>query len=98
MRPIEDKTFIKTEWERSLSILLSQDCLYIANDSIFVGNNTKLFSILHNVILPFIDIIYVMCILLSEVRNLKEALNLMSNNVLKTLVRFFLFSGLKERR
>lgn len=66
MRPIEDKTLIKTEWERSLSILLSQDCLYVANDSIFVGNNIKLFSILHNVILPFIDIIYVMCILLSE--------------------------------
>ncbi|XP_012526065.1 dihydroxyacetone phosphate acyltransferase [Monomorium pharaonis] len=66
MRPIEDRALIKTEWERSLNILLSQDCLYTENDLIFVGNNTKLFSILHNVILPFIDIIYVMCTLLSE--------------------------------
>ncbi|TGZ45867.1 dihydroxyacetone phosphate acyltransferase [Temnothorax longispinosus] len=66
MRPIEDRALIKTEWEKSLNILLSQNCLYTANDLIFIGNNTKLFSILHNVILPFIDVIYVMCILLSE--------------------------------
>ncbi|XP_024880907.1 dihydroxyacetone phosphate acyltransferase [Temnothorax curvispinosus] len=66
MRPIEDRALIKTEWEESLNILLSQNCLYTANDLIFIGNNTKLFSILHNVILPFIDVIYVMCILLSE--------------------------------
>jgi len=69
MRPIEDKTLIKTEWEKSLNILLSQDCLYTANNLIFIGNNIKLFSILHNIILPFIDVIYVMCILLLEVRN-----------------------------
>jgi len=69
MRPIEDRTLIKIEWEKSLTILLSQDCLYTANNLIFIGNNTKLFFILHNIILPFIDVIYVMCILLSEVRN-----------------------------
>ncbi|XP_071576736.1 dihydroxyacetone phosphate acyltransferase [Temnothorax nylanderi] len=66
MRPIEDRALIKIEWKKSLNILLSQNCLYTANDLIFIGNNTKLFSILHNVILPFIDVIYVMCILLSE--------------------------------
>ncbi|XP_011692353.1 PREDICTED: dihydroxyacetone phosphate acyltransferase [Wasmannia auropunctata] len=66
MRPIEDEALIRTEWEKSLNVLLSQNCLYTANDSIFIGNNTKLFSILHNVVLPFIDVIYVICILLSE--------------------------------
>ncbi|KAL0114043.1 hypothetical protein PUN28_011395 [Cardiocondyla obscurior] len=66
MRPIEDKALIKAEWEKSLNILLSQNCLHTANDLIFIGNNTKLFSILHNVILPFVDVVYVMCILLSE--------------------------------
>ncbi|XP_011639123.1 dihydroxyacetone phosphate acyltransferase [Pogonomyrmex barbatus] len=66
MRPTEDKILIKTEWEKSLNVLLLEDCLYIANNSIFIGNNTKLFSILHNVILPFIDVIYVICTILSE--------------------------------
>ncbi|XP_011882652.1 PREDICTED: dihydroxyacetone phosphate acyltransferase isoform X2 [Vollenhovia emeryi] len=64
--PSEDRVLLKIEWEKSLNILLSQNCLYTANDLIFIGNNTKLFSILHNVILPFIDVIYVICILLSE--------------------------------
>lgn len=68
MRPIEDKDLIKTEWEKSLNILLSEDCLYMAEDLIRPGTNTQLFSILHNVILPFIDVIYVICILLFEVR------------------------------
>lgn len=72
MRPIEDEALIKTEWEKSLNILLSQNCLYTVNDLIFIGNNIKLFSILHNVILPFIDIIYVICILLSDVRTLSK--------------------------
>ncbi|XP_029173588.1 dihydroxyacetone phosphate acyltransferase [Nylanderia fulva] len=66
IRPSEDKDLIKTEWERTLNILLSEDCLYIAKDSIRPGKNTQLFSILHNVILPFIDVIYVICTLLFE--------------------------------
>ncbi|KYN13794.1 PREDICTED: dihydroxyacetone phosphate acyltransferase [Trachymyrmex cornetzi] len=66
MRSIEDKTLIKIEWEKSLNVLISQNCLYTVNDLIFIGNNTKLFSILHNIILPFIDVTYVICILLSE--------------------------------
>ncbi|XP_018393603.1 PREDICTED: dihydroxyacetone phosphate acyltransferase [Cyphomyrmex costatus] len=66
MRPIEDKALIKIEWEKSLNVLISQNCLHIVNDLIFIGNNTKLFSILHNIILPFIDVTYVICILLSE--------------------------------
>lgn len=68
MRPIEDKDLIKTEWEKTLNILLSEDCLYMAEDLIRPGNNTQLFSVLHNVILPFIDVIYVICTLLFEVR------------------------------
>ncbi|XP_012228232.1 dihydroxyacetone phosphate acyltransferase [Linepithema humile] len=66
MRPIEDKILLEAEWEKSLNILLLEDCLHVAKDSIFPGNNTKLFSILHNVILPFIDVVYVMCNLLLE--------------------------------
>ncbi|KAG5336694.1 GNPAT acyltransferase, partial [Acromyrmex charruanus] len=66
MRPIEDKDLIKIEWEKSLNVLISQNCLHTVNDLIFIGNNTKLFSILHNIILPFIDVTYVTCILLSE--------------------------------
>lgn len=68
MRPIEDKNLIKTEWEKSLNILLSEDCLDMAEDLIRPGTNTQLFSILHNVIVPFIDVTYVICTLLFEVR------------------------------
>lgn len=67
MRPIADKDLIKAEWEESLNILLSEKCLYMLKDLIFPGNNKKLFSILHNVILPFIDVVHVMSTLLSEV-------------------------------
>lgn len=68
MRPIQDEILLEEEWEKSLNVLLSEDCLRITRDSIFPGNNTKLFSILHNVILPFIDVAYIMCNLLFEVR------------------------------
>lgn len=66
MHPIEDKDLIKTEWEKALNILLSEDCLYMVNDVVRPGTNTQLFSILHNVILPFIDVIYVIYTLLYE--------------------------------
>lgn len=68
IRPIEDKDLIKIEWEKSMNILLSENCLYMVENLIRPGTNTKLFSILHNVMLPFIDVIYVICTLLFEVR------------------------------
>ncbi|GAB1869127.1 Dihydroxyacetone phosphate acyltransferase [Camponotus japonicus] len=66
MRPIEDKDLIKIEWEKSMNILLSENCLYMAENLVRPGTNTQLFSILHNVMLPFIDVIYVICTLLFE--------------------------------
>lgn len=68
MRPIEDKDLIKIEWEKSMNILLSENCLYMAENLVRPGTNIQLFSILHNVMLPFIDVIYVICTLLFEVR------------------------------
>lgn len=67
MRPIANKDLIEAEWKESLNTLLSEKCLYILRDSIFPGDNKKLLSILHNVILPFVDVVYTMCTLLSEV-------------------------------
>lgn len=66
IRPIEDKDLIKIEWEKSMNILLSENCLYMAENLIRPGTNTQLFSILHNVMLPFIDVLYVICTLLFE--------------------------------
>lgn len=68
MRPIEDTILLETEWKKSLNTLLLEDCLHMVENSIFPGNNTKLFSILHNIMLPFVDVVCTMCNLLFEVR------------------------------
>ncbi|XP_011349341.1 dihydroxyacetone phosphate acyltransferase isoform X2 [Ooceraea biroi] len=66
LRPIEDKSLLRAEWESSLNILLAEGCLRRTKDLVFPGNNTGLFSMLHNVVLPFVDVVYVMCRLLFE--------------------------------
>ncbi|XP_035727121.1 dihydroxyacetone phosphate acyltransferase-like isoform X1 [Vespa mandarinia] len=45
---------INLEWKKSIDILVKEGCLYIQNDLI-TGQKTALFSLLHNLILPFID-------------------------------------------
>lgn len=99
LRPVEDETLIKAEWEQSLNILLSENCLHIVKDAIFLGNNTELLSILHNVITPFIDVIYVICNLLFEVR-IKTYLQNNKNDFdeIYIYVENCFFSGLKEHR
>lgn len=66
-RPNADDDLVEAEWRESLDVLLSQSCLRVRNDSILPGGNVKLFSILHNVTLPFVDVVCAMCALL-EVR------------------------------
>ncbi|XP_043249275.1 dihydroxyacetone phosphate acyltransferase isoform X1 [Colletes gigas] len=63
---IEDESVIKSEWNETLNLLLSKNYISIQNNTYIQGQNTKVFSLLHNVILPFIDAIYITCLVLFE--------------------------------
>ncbi|XP_014470903.1 PREDICTED: dihydroxyacetone phosphate acyltransferase isoform X2 [Dinoponera quadriceps] len=66
-RPIADRDLVEAEWRESLDMLLSENCLRRAqDDSIFPGENEKLFSILHNIALPFVDVMCAMCAVLER--------------------------------
>lgn len=65
---IEDESVMKSEWEETLNLLLLQNCISIQNGTYIQRNNTKIFSLLYNVILPFIDTVYVTCLVLFEVK------------------------------
>ena len=68
---IEDESAMKSEWEETLNLLLIQNCISIQNGTYIQRNNTKIFSLLYNVILPFIDTVYVTCLVLFEWDELK---------------------------
>ncbi|XP_043682504.1 dihydroxyacetone phosphate acyltransferase isoform X2 [Vespula pensylvanica] len=51
---------INLEWKKSIDILVKEGCLYIQNDLI-TGRKTALFSLLHNLMLPFIDAVCFTC-------------------------------------
>nr|XP_034191306.1 dihydroxyacetone phosphate acyltransferase isoform X2 [Osmia lignaria] len=68
---IEDESAMKSEWEETLNLLLIQNCITIQNGTYIQRNNTKIFSLLYNVILPFIDTVYVTCLVLFEWDELK---------------------------
>ncbi|EFN87277.1 dihydroxyacetone phosphate acyltransferase [Harpegnathos saltator] len=65
-RPITDRGLVETEWKESLDVLLTENCLHARGDLILPGENRKLFFILHNVALPFIDVVCAMCALLER--------------------------------
>lgn len=53
-------TVINCEWKESIDILIKGGCLHIQGDTV-TGQKTTLFSILHNLILPFIDAVCFTC-------------------------------------
>ncbi|KAG7207932.1 hypothetical protein KM043_009520 [Ampulex compressa] len=57
---------MKDEWEQSLNILQREDCLSIQNNMLYHGKNKKLFSLLHNLVLPYIDAAIITCDVLFE--------------------------------
>ncbi|XP_060831256.1 dihydroxyacetone phosphate acyltransferase [Bombus pascuorum] len=63
---IEDESVIKSEWEETLNSLLKQNYISIQNNTYIQREDTKVCSLLYNVILPFIDTIYVTCLVLFE--------------------------------
>ncbi|XP_076642994.1 dihydroxyacetone phosphate acyltransferase [Halictus rubicundus] len=63
---IEDELTMKLEWEETLNILLRLNYINILNNKYIRGENTKLFSLLYNVLLPFVDAIYITCLVLFE--------------------------------
>ncbi|XP_032664472.1 dihydroxyacetone phosphate acyltransferase isoform X2 [Odontomachus brunneus] len=65
-RPSTSTDMVETEWRECLDILLSENCLRVQGNKISPGENAKLFSILHNVALPFVDVVYTLCTLLER--------------------------------
>ncbi|XP_076162834.1 dihydroxyacetone phosphate acyltransferase isoform X2 [Ptiloglossa arizonensis] len=63
---IEDESMIKSEWEETFNFLLRQNYISIRNNAYIQGQNPKVFSLLYNVMLPFIDAIYITCLVLFE--------------------------------
>ncbi|XP_076753541.1 dihydroxyacetone phosphate acyltransferase [Xylocopa sonorina] len=63
---IEDESVIKSEWKEVLDLLSIQNCIDIQTDMYAQKKNDKIFSLLYNVILPFIDTVYVTCRVLFE--------------------------------
>ncbi|XP_017759686.1 PREDICTED: dihydroxyacetone phosphate acyltransferase [Eufriesea mexicana] len=62
----ENESVIKSEWEETLNLLLKQDYISIHSNTYVQSKDTKVCSLLYNVILPFIDTIYVTCLVLFE--------------------------------
>ncbi|XP_076277434.1 dihydroxyacetone phosphate acyltransferase isoform X2 [Lasioglossum baleicum] len=63
---IEDELTMMLEWEETLNILLKLNYVSIQNNKYIRGENSKLSSLLYNVLLPFVDAIYITCLVLFE--------------------------------
>lgn len=50
----ENSSVVNMEWKKSIDILVKEGCLNI-KDNFITGQKTALFSLLHNLLLPFID-------------------------------------------
>ncbi|XP_053995062.1 dihydroxyacetone phosphate acyltransferase [Hylaeus volcanicus] len=66
MPAIEDESMMKSEWEETLNLLLRKNYISIQNNSYIKGHNLKVLSLLYNVMLPFVDVIYITCLVLFE--------------------------------
>ncbi|XP_043497524.1 dihydroxyacetone phosphate acyltransferase [Polistes fuscatus] len=60
-----NSSVVNLEWEKSIDILVKEGCLNIKNNFI-TGQKTTLFSLLHNLLLPFIDAVHFTCTTLFE--------------------------------
>lgn len=67
---IENESVIESEWKETLNLLLKQNYISIQNNIYIQKENTKVCSLLYNVILPFIDTIYITCLVLFEVNSI----------------------------
>lgn len=63
---VTDICVIKSEWERILNLLLERNYISIQNDTYVRRKDLKVLSLLYNVMLPFIDTIYITCLVLFE--------------------------------
>lgn len=63
---IINETRIDTEWEQVVKSLLKENCLSYDNGLYGVGQNEKLHSLLYNALVPYIDAIYITCVVLFE--------------------------------
>lgn len=63
-----ERSVVVEEWEATLSFLLKQDCLRLENDRLETGKNTKLFSLLRNLLSPYVVGVHIVCTVLAEVR------------------------------
>ncbi|XP_014612469.1 PREDICTED: dihydroxyacetone phosphate acyltransferase [Polistes canadensis] len=55
-----NSSVVNLEWKKSIDILVKEGCLNIKNNFI-TGQKTALFSLLHNLLLPFIDAAHFTC-------------------------------------
>lgn len=60
-----NSSVVNLEWEKSIDILVKEGCLNIKNNFI-TGQKTTLFSLLHNLLLPFVDAVHFTCTTLFE--------------------------------
>ncbi|XP_066588039.1 dihydroxyacetone phosphate acyltransferase [Prorops nasuta] len=67
-----NKSQIKIEWEEILKMLIEENCLLRSNNVLYAGNNVKLFILLNNTIIPFIDAALVTCSILFEWDEMKK--------------------------
>ncbi|XP_046413908.1 dihydroxyacetone phosphate acyltransferase [Neodiprion fabricii] len=63
---VSEKPIAMAEWEEGLSFLIAEDCIRLENNSVVTGNNNKLFSLLRNLLLPFLAASYVTCTVLHQ--------------------------------
>lgn len=64
---IKDESVITSEWNEVLNLLSKENLINIRNNTYVQRKDIKAFSLLYNTILPFIDTIYVTCLVLFEV-------------------------------
>lgn len=61
--PIKKKDVLRKEWTKFADILLRKHGLCYWNGLLFPGQDEKLFSLMYNIALPFVDVIRSTCIL-----------------------------------
>ncbi|XP_078050898.1 dihydroxyacetone phosphate acyltransferase [Augochlora pura] len=63
---LEDESAVMFEWKETLNTLLRLNYINIANNEYVEAHNLKVFSLLYNVLLPFLDAMYITGLILFE--------------------------------
>nr|XP_033338869.1 dihydroxyacetone phosphate acyltransferase [Megalopta genalis]XP_033338870.1 dihydroxyacetone phosphate acyltransferase [Megalopta genalis] len=63
---LEDESAVMFEWKETLDILLRLNYINIHNNKYIQAHNLKIFSLLYNVLLPFVDAMYITSLVLFE--------------------------------